>query len=67
MGDMNDEERLKRAMSDPEIASIMTDPMVRIALEQMQSNPRNAMEYFNDKTLGPKIQKLIQAGVIKMG
>lgn len=67
MKDMSDEDRLKRAMNDPEIASIMADPMVRIALEQMQTNPKNVMEYMNDKTLGPKIQKLIQAGVIKMG
>ena len=67
MTEGNDEDRVKRAMSDPEIASIMTDPMVRIALEQMQTNPKNIMEYMNDKTLGPKIQKLIQAGIIKMG
>jgi stress-induced-phosphoprotein 1 len=65
MGDINDEERMKRAMNDPEIASIMSDPMVRIALEQMQANPRNAMEYLNDSSLGPKIQKLIAAGIIK--
>lgn len=29
----NDEERVKRAMQDPEIQAIMIDPMVRIALE----------------------------------
>lgn len=61
----NDEERTKRAMNDPEIVSIMSDPMVRIALEQMQANPRNVMEYMNDSTLGPKINKLIAAGIIK--
>lgn len=33
MHDMNDEERLKRAMGDPEIQAIMSDPMMRIALE----------------------------------
>ena len=63
----NDEERMKKAMSDPEIQSIMGDPMMKIALEQMQANPQKAMEYFNDPTLGPKLQKLIQAGIIKTG
>jgi len=65
MSEGNDEERMKRAMNDPEIVSIMQDPMVRIALEQMQANPRNIMEYMNDSTLGPKINKLIAAGIIK--
>ena len=65
MNEGNDEERTKRAMNDPEVVSIMSDPMVRIALEQMQANPRNAMEYMSDRTLGPKIQKLIAAGIIK--
>jgi stress-induced-phosphoprotein 1 len=63
----NDEERVKKAMNDPEIQQIMSDPMMRIALERMQSNPQQAMEYFNDPTLGPKLQKLIQAGIIKTG
>jgi len=62
----NDEERLKRAMQDPEIQMIMMDPMVKIALGQMQSNPREAQSYFTDPTLGPKLQKLIQAGVLKV-
>jgi len=67
MHDGNDEERLKRAMADPEIQSIMCDPMVKIALQQMQTNPKEAQSYFNDNTLGPKLQKLIQAGVLKVG
>lgn len=63
----NDEERLKMAMQDPEIQMIMMDPMVKIALNQMQSSPKDAQSYFNDVTLGPKLQKLIQAGVLKVG
>merc|ERR1712194_867264 len=63
----NDEERLKRAMQDPEIQMIMMDPMVKIALNQMQSSPKGAQSYFTDATLGPKLQKLIQAGVLKVG
>lgn len=63
----NDEERAKRAMSDPEIQSIISDPMVKIALQKMQENPQSAMEYFNDSNLGPKLNKLINAGIIRMG
>lgn len=63
----NDEERLKMAMQDPEIQMIMMDPMVKIALNQMQSSPKDAQSYFTDATLGPKLQKLIQAGVLKVG
>ena len=63
----NDEERVRRAMADPEIAQIMQDPMLRIALEQMRTNPQKAQEYFQDPNLAPKIQKLIQAGILRMG
>jgi len=66
MHEGNDEERLKRAMADPEIQSIMMDPMVKIALNQMQTNPKEAQSYFTDATLGPTLQKLIQAGVLKV-
>lgn len=67
MGSETDEERVKRSMSDPEINAIMRDPMVRIALEHMQKDPKNINEYLQDKTLGPKIQKLVHAGIIRMG
>lgn len=62
----NDEERVKRAMSDPEIQQIMMDPMLKIALGKMQEDPRGAAQYFTDPNLGPKLQKLIQAGILKV-
>ena len=65
MGDENDEQRMQRAMADPEISAIVADPMIRIALEHMQKNPRNMSEYMKDTNLGPKIMKLIQAGIIR--
>ena len=37
---INDPEQIKeRAMSDPEIQSILRDPAMRIILEQMQNDP----------------------------
>ena len=63
----NDDERMRRAMADPEIQQIMMDPMLKIALNQMQANPKDAHTYFSDPNLGPKLQKLIQAGILKVG
>lgn len=65
MNNETDEQRVQRAMADPEIAAIVSDPMIRIALEQMQQNPRNINEYMKDSNLGPKIVKLIQAGIVR--
>lgn len=62
----NDDERMRRAMADPEIQQIMMDPMLKIALGKMQEDPRGAASYFNDPNLGPKLQKLIQAGILKV-
>lgn len=64
-GGAGDEERAQRAMSDPEIQSIINNPMVRAALQNVNENPQKMMEYMQDKDLGPKIQKLIQAGILK--
>jgi stress-induced-phosphoprotein 1 len=64
-GGPEDEERVKRAMADPEIQAIINNPMVRAALQNVNENPQKMMEYMQDKDLGPKIQKLIQAGVLK--
>lgn len=62
----NDEDRLRRAMADPEIQQIMMDPMLKIALQKMQEDPKGAAQYFTDPNLGPKLQKLIQAGILKV-
>ena len=34
----------KRAMSDPEIQQILSDPAMRLILEQMQNDPRALSE-----------------------
>ena len=65
MGGQQDNERAQRAIQDPEIQRIINDPMVRLALQRMQENPRLAQQYITDPELGPKIQKLIAAGILK--
>lgn len=40
----NPEEARKRAMNDPEIQQIFSDPAMRLILEQMQSDPKALSE-----------------------
>jgi len=39
MGEKNDEERTRHAMSDPEIQRIMSDPQIQLNLKKMQEDP----------------------------
>lgn len=40
--DSSREETLKRAMDDPEVQEILSDPVMRSILEQMQQDPKAA-------------------------
>ncbi|EKE37365.1 TPR repeat protein [Entamoeba nuttalli P19] len=60
-----DEERLRHAMADPEIQSILTDPMMRNILDDMGKNPASATKYLQDPEVRSRIEKLIAAGIIK--
>ena len=42
------------------------DPMVKIVLERMQRDPKEAAEVMQDPVMAGKINKLIMAGIIKM-
>jgi len=61
----NDEERMRHAMSDPEIQRIMSDPQMQLNLRKMQEDPQFAMKCMNDPEMSGAINKLIAAGVIK--
>jgi stress-induced-phosphoprotein 1 len=60
-----EEETLARAMRDPEVASIMQDPIIQQILQQAQSDPRALMEHMRNPIVRDKINKLVAAGVIK--
>lgn len=63
----HDSERAAKAMADPEIQAILRDPMVNAALEDMQRSPDAMRKVLGDPTMAAKIQKLIAAGILKIG
>lgn len=60
-------ERQAHAMADPEIQRILQDPSVQQLLRDMESNPSYAQQAMQDPLLRGKIEKLIAAGVLKVG
>lgn len=62
-----DQEQLRHAMADPEIQEILKDPQMNIVLQNMQDNPSSLNEYMQDKKIADGINKLIAAGVLKVG
>ncbi|XP_070578947.1 stress-induced-phosphoprotein 1-like [Ptychodera flava] len=60
------EEVRKRAMQNPEVQQIMTDPAMRLILEQMQENPSALKEHLKNPEIAAKIQKLIDVGLIAL-
>jgi len=61
-----DQQRLQRAMADPEIQAILHDPVMSQVLQEMQQNPQASQKHMRDPTIMAKIQKLIAAGVLQM-
>jgi len=67
---MTEEERKERAahaMADPEIQSILTDPVVNQVLKDFQENPKAANDAMRDISVRSKIEKLIAAGILQVG
>ncbi len=62
-----DPEQIRRAMADPEIQRIMADPQIQILLQHLQEDPTKAMEAMRDPQVANAIQKLIGAGILKVG
>ncbi|KAK1924478.1 chaperone [Papiliotrema laurentii] len=60
-----DEQTYERAMRDPEVAEIMGDPIMRQILADSQQDPRALMDHMKNPSIAAKIQKLINAGIIK--
>ncbi|KEY68445.1 hypothetical protein S7711_01219 [Stachybotrys chartarum IBT 7711] len=62
-----EEQTRERLMNDPEIMSIMQDPVMQSILQQAQSDPKALQEHMRNPSVRTKIQKLMAAGVIRVG
>ena len=65
-GGVPDEERMARAMADPEIQSILRDPMVNAAIQDVQKDPGALRRVMQDTVVAAKINRLIAAGVLSV-
>ncbi|PFH62813.1 hypothetical protein XA68_11825 [Ophiocordyceps unilateralis] len=62
-----EEQTRERLTKDPEIMGIMQDPVMQSILQQAQSDPKALQEHMRNPSVRTKIQKLIAAGVIRVG
>ncbi|RFU25379.1 hypothetical protein B7463_g10949, partial [Scytalidium lignicola] len=62
-----EEQTKERIQKDPEILSIMQDPVMQSILQQAQNDPAALQEHMKNPQIRNKIQRLIYAGVIKVG
>lgn len=56
----------KRAMGDPEVQSILSDPAMRLILEQMQNDSRAMQDHLKNPEIAAKISKLVESGLIEI-
>jgi len=62
-----DEEQIRHAMADPEIRAILSDPVMNQVLEDFKQNPKAAQHHLQNPEILGKLQKLVEAGIIRMG
>ena len=62
-----EEETTARIQRDPEIMSILQDPIMQSILQQAKGDPAALQEHMKNAGIRSKIQKLIAAGVIRLG
>lgn len=68
-GDLSPEElkeRQAKAMQDPEVQSILTDPVMRQVLADFEENPVAAQQHTKNPQVMSKIQKLVSAGIVQI-
>ncbi|KAF7502822.1 hypothetical protein GJ744_005015 [Endocarpon pusillum] len=60
-----EEQTAERIQRDPEIMSILQDPVMQSILEQAKSSQNSLAEHMKNPMIRTKIQKLVAAGVIR--
>lgn len=61
------QERARHGMADPEIQSILQDPVMQQILKDFNENPQAAQKAMSDPSIRAKIEKLIASGVVQTG
>ena len=59
--------RQEKAMSDPDVQAILTDPVMRQVLQDFQEDPAAAARHATQPEVMAKIQKLVSAGLVRLG
>lgn len=62
-----EEQTMERIQRDPEIVGILQDPVMQSILQQAKEDPAALQEHLKNANIRQKIQKLVHAGVIRMG
>ncbi|RKF53208.1 Heat shock protein sti1-like protein [Erysiphe neolycopersici] len=62
-----EEQTKERIQRDPAILEIMQDPVMQSILQQAQNDPAALQEHMRNPAIRTKIQKLVAAGVIRVG
>ncbi|KAI5810406.1 hypothetical protein BZA77DRAFT_271664 [Pyronema omphalodes] len=62
-----EEQTMERIQRDPELVSIISDPIMQSILNQAKQNPQALNEHMKNPMIGTKIRKLIAAGIIRLG
>jgi stress-induced-phosphoprotein 1 len=62
-----EEETMARIQRDPELVSIISDPIMQSILQQAKQNPHALSEHMKNPMIRLKIQKLMAAGIIRVG
>ncbi|OQD72659.1 hypothetical protein PENDEC_c020G01358 [Penicillium decumbens] len=62
-----EQQTMERIQNDPEIMSILQDPVMQSILQQAKTDPAALQEHMKNAQVRIKIQKLMAAGVIRLG
>ncbi|VDO00103.1 unnamed protein product [Rodentolepis nana] len=62
----DEEAARQRAANDPEVQAILSDPAMRLILNQMNEDPSALREHLRNPDIAAKLTKLIDAGIIAL-
>ena len=52
-------------MADPEIQSILQDPVINNVIQDMSQNPESIQRHLSNPEIASKIEKLIASGILR--